>query len=69
MKIKHFVQYGGALFDSTCPECVSDLQMPEELSVNKFINTIGHNMVPTVTGTCEKCGLELSKFAGFLVDR
>ncbi|MCK5604350.1 hypothetical protein KAR91_20845 [Candidatus Pacearchaeota archaeon] len=51
-------QYGGAVFHANCSTCNRKLQMPEQLSVNKFMahSTWNSKSHPFVIATCTRCG-------------
>ena len=68
MKIDCMKQYGGALFTCLCPKCSKDLDMPKDLSVNRFMRQMGIKACPTIMATCEGCGGVEAQFMGFLVE-
>lgn len=60
-------QYGGALFSVIC-KCGQECEMPNDLSVNDFVNQGMKDVKKTIPAVCRNCGQVEQPFVGWLVD-
>lgn len=59
----NLIQYGGAIFDTRCPNCGRFTKPRKQLSVNKFMQIRKR----TAPADCKKCGYVRIRFVCFEV--
>ncbi len=50
------IQYGGALFKGSCPDCGRFIKAARSLSVNLFMHMVNKKENPSVPAVCSQCG-------------